>query len=99
MTAPSVSRRTYTLTWLGLLALTLITTLIGLVDLGVFTMIIAIAIAALKASLIASIFMHALFEAKLVRVVIAGGILWFLIMVTLTLGDYLTRGWIPFPGK
>jgi hypothetical protein len=28
-----------------------------------------------------------------------GGVLWFLIMITLTLGDYLTRGWMPFPGK
>jgi cytochrome c oxidase subunit IV len=35
----------------------------------------------------------------LVRVVTAGGIVWFLIMATLTLTDYMTRGWLPFPGK
>ncbi len=96
---PTISRKTYALTWLGLLALTLITTLIGFLNLGPFTMIFAVAFAALKASLIAAFFMHALFEAKLVRVVIAAGVLWFLILTSLTLGDYITRGWLPFPGK
>lgn len=99
MKEASVSIKTYTFTWLSLLVLTLITTLIGFVDLGVFTMIIAVAIATLKAAIIAAIFMHALLEAKLVKVVIAGGVLWFLILVTLTMSDYVTRGWDPFPGK
>ncbi len=96
---PTVSRRTYTFTWLGLLALTLLTTLLGFVDMGPFSMVAAVGIAAIKAALIAAFFMHALFEAKLVRVVIAGGVLWFLILTSLTLGDYITRGWLPFPGK
>jgi cytochrome c oxidase subunit IV len=99
MKEATVSIKTYTLTWLSLLALTLITTLIGFVDLGAFTMVIAVAIAAIKAAIIAAIFMHALLEAKLVKVVIAGGIGWFLILVTLTMTDYVTRGWLPFPGK
>jgi cytochrome c oxidase subunit 4 len=95
MNAPIVSLKTYALVWGALLCLTLITTLIALVDLGPFTMLIAIGIATLKASLIASIFMHALFEAKLVKVVIAGAVVWFLIMMSLTLVDYATRGWTP----
>lgn len=96
---PTVSRKTYALTWLTLLALTLITTLIGFLNLGPFSMVLAVTIAAMKAALIAAFFMHALFEAKLVRVVIAAGVVWFLIMVSLTLGDYFTRGWLPYPGK
>ena len=99
MKEASVSIKAYTLTWLSLLALTLITSVIGFVDLGVFTMIIAVAIAALKAIIIAAIFMHALLEAKLVKVVIAGGIVWFLILVTLTMSDYVTRGWMPYTNK
>jgi cytochrome c oxidase subunit IV len=99
MKEASVSIKTYTFTWLSLLALTLITTMIGFVDLGTFTMVIAVAIAALKAGIIAAIFMHALLEAKLVKVVIAGGVVWFLILVTLTMSDYVTRGWIPFTTK
>ena len=66
-----------------------------MVDLGPFMMIIAVGIATLKASLIAALFIHALFEAKLVKVIIAGSVVWFLIMVTLTLVDYAARGWTP----
>ncbi len=94
MMEPTVSRKTYLLTWVALLALTLATTLIGFVDLGPFSMIIAVALAAAKASLIVLFFMHALYEFKLVRVIIAGGIIWFLIFVGLTLNDYLSRGWL-----
>ncbi len=99
MSHPKVSSRTYLLTWGGLLALTLLTSLLGLIDLGQFSVIVAVLIAAMKASLIAAFFMHALYDSKLVRVVIAGGVAWFLILVSLTLGDYITRGWLPFPGK
>jgi cytochrome c oxidase subunit 4 len=35
--------------------------------------------------------MHALYESALVRVILAGGVLWFLILMTLTMTDYLTR--------
>lgn len=94
MNAPTVSRTKYALTWGTLLLLTLITTLVAMVDLGVFNMIIAVGLAALKACLIAAIFMHVLFEGKLVKVVIAGAMMWFLIMITLTITDYLTRGWV-----
>lgn len=99
MKQPVVSRKTYTLTWLALLGLALATTLIGFLNLGPFNMILAIAIATAKAALIASFFMHALYESKVVRIILAGGVLWFVIMVTLTLGDYVSRGWLPFPGK
>jgi cytochrome c oxidase subunit IV len=99
MSQSTVSVRTYAFTLIALLALTLLTSLLGLVDLGKFSFIAGVAIAAVKASLIASFFMHALYETKLVRVIMAGGVIWFLIMISLTLGDYLTRGWMPYPGK
>lgn len=99
MKQPVLSVKQYALTWVALLALVLITTLVAMVDLGPFTMVIAITIAATKASLVAAFFMHALYENKVVRIILAGGILWFLIMVSLTLGDYVSRGWLPFPGK
>jgi cytochrome c oxidase subunit IV len=99
MSQSTVSVRTYIFTLLALLALTLLTSLLALVDLGRFSFVAGVAIAAIKASLIASFFMHALYETKLVRVVMAGGVIWFLIMISLTLGDYLTRGWFPYPGK
>ena len=94
-----VPKRTYLLTYLGLLALTLITVLVAYVNMGPFSMTIAILIAGIQASLIATFFMQALYESALVRVVAAGGVIWFLIMSTLVLTDYITRGWLPFPGK
>ena len=96
---PVVSRKKYALTWISLLLLALATTLIGLLDLGPFNMVIALIIAATKATLIAAIFMHALYENKIIRIVIAGGLVWFAIMMSLTLSDYASRGWLPFPGK
>jgi cytochrome c oxidase subunit 4 len=96
---PTVSRKGYALTWLTLLGLTLLTTLLGFINMGPFSIFAAVGIAAMKAALIAGVFMHALFEGKLVRVAIAAGVIWFLILVTWTLGDYITRGWLPFPGK
>jgi len=99
MTEPVVSRRGYVFTWLGLLGLTLVTTLIGFVDLGSFSMVLAVVLAAAKASLIVMFFMHALYEFKLVPVIIAGGIMWFLILTGLTMTDYISRGWVGFGGK
>jgi cytochrome c oxidase subunit IV len=99
MKQPVVSRKTYALTWVGLLALALATTLIGFLDLGPFNMIIAISIATAKACLIAAFFMHAFFEGRVIRIILAGGVVWFLIMLSLTLADYVSRGWLPFPGK
>ena len=99
MKEPVVSIRTYTLTWLALLALALATTLVGFLDLGPFSMGIAILIATAKAALVVAFFMHGRYESKLIHVIIAAGVIWFLIMISNTLGDYITRGWVPFPGK
>jgi cytochrome c oxidase subunit 4 len=99
MRPPPVSVKQYAYVFLALLALVLITTSIGFLDLGPFTMVIATTIACIKACLIAAFFMQALYEYKIVRVIICGGVVWFLIMVSLTLGDYMSRGWLPFPGK
>jgi len=94
-----VRPRTYFLTYLALLALTLSTTLIGYLNLGWLSMFLALAFAVGKATLIASFFMHALYEKILIRLIIGGALLWFMIMVTLTMCDYITRSWLPVPGK
>jgi cytochrome c oxidase subunit 4 len=99
MTEPAVPRKTYLFTWLSLLSLTLLTTLIGFLDLGAFSMVLAVAFAVAKASLIVLFFMHALYEFRLVLAIIGAGIIWLFILIGLTLTDYLSRGWLPFPGK
>ncbi len=99
MTGPALSVKTYVLTYVALLALVLTTVLVGFLNLGWGSMFLAVTIATIKATLVAAFFMHALVEKRLVWVVIAGALVWFLILISLTLGDYITRGWLPFPGK
>jgi len=99
MNEPALSLKKYTLAWLGLLGLTLLTTLIALVDLGIWSTVIEIGIATIMASMVAGFLMHAFYESKLIKLIIAAAVIWFLIMISLTLGDYMTRGWLPFPGK
>ncbi len=93
--SPKLQLKTYVFTWLGLLGLLLLTALLGFIDLGQYNIVISVAIAAIQVALIGGFFMHALYETTLVRIVIAAAIIWFLIFETLTLADYMTRGWIP----
>jgi caa(3)-type oxidase subunit IV len=99
MTPPPPNLKTLLLVLAGLWALLLGSTLLGFIDLGQFNIAVAVAIAVLQALLITGFFMKVLYERKIVHIIFVGGIVWFLIMETLTLGDYMTRGWLPFPGK
>jgi cytochrome c oxidase subunit 4 len=97
--AKAASRKSLVFTWLGLLALTLVNTLIAFVNLGVWSALIALGITVIMAALIVAFWMHALYESKVVWIVVAGAVIWFLIFIVGTLDDYITRSWLPFPGK
>jgi cytochrome c oxidase subunit 4 len=99
MKAPPLAPKTLALVFLALWVLLLGKTLTGFIDLGHYNIVVAIAFAALEALLVAGFFMQAFYEGKIVRIILTGGVVWFLIMETLTLSDYMTRGWLPFPGK
>lgn len=75
-----------------LLVMTAATTLISGVDLGPWNTVVALAIAAFKASLVVLFFMHAKYSPKLTRVVIFGGLFWLAIMLLITFSDFATRG-------
>jgi cytochrome c oxidase subunit 4 len=64
-----------------------------------FNFALAMAIAATKATLIALFFMHARFSSRLIQMFAAAGLLWLGIMIVLTLGDFLGRGWVQILGK
>ena len=93
------SIRTYTLVLLGLLVLTAATTLVAFVDLGEFSVVVALAIAVCKMLLVALFFMHVRHSTKLTKLVVLGGLLWLAILLMLTLSDFTTRGWIGVPGR
>ena len=99
MTEHIDSIRTYTLVLLALLALTAATTLVAFVDLGEFSVVVALAIAVCKMLLVALFFMHVRHSTKLTKLVVLGGLLWLAILLMLTLTDFTTRGWIGVPGR
>ncbi len=99
MSQPAITPKQYLVTFAGLIAIVLATTFIGKLDLGPFSMPVAILFATAKAVLIVTFFMQAKFEPAIIRVIIAGGVIWVLIFLSNTIGDYMTRGWLGFPGK
>lgn len=99
MTDHVVPRRVYYAVFATLIVLTGVTVWIAFLDLGLFNMLAAMTIAATKATLVVAYFMHVRYGSHLIKVVLGAAVLWLLILLTLTLADYASRGWLPFPGK
>ncbi len=78
----------------GLLFLmTAITVCAAFVELGAFGTPVALAIAVFKASMVVLFFMHVRYNTPLMWVFAGAGFFWLLIMFSLTMQDYMTRGW------
>ena len=77
----------------GLILLTLLTVGASKVNLGVMNTPVALLIATAKSVLVILFFMHVKYSPRLTWVVVIGGVFWLGILLTLTMGDYLTRGW------
>ena len=88
-----VGPKTYALILLALLALTALTTGIAFVDMGIFNPIVAIGIAVIKATLVILFFMHVKYSSHLVKLTVCAGIFTFLVLITMTLTDYISRAW------
>jgi cytochrome c oxidase subunit IV len=94
-----VPRGVYFAVFGALLVLTSVTVFVAFFDLGPLNTIAAISIACTKALLVVLYFMHVRYGGSLVRVVIGASILWIVILLVLLMGDYASRGWLPYPGK
>jgi cytochrome c oxidase subunit 4 len=99
MTGHIDSIRTYVGVLLVLLILTGLTTAVAYVDLGPFSVVVALTIAVIKMLLVALFFMHLRHSNQLTKLVVSGGLMWLGILLVLTLSDFATRGWIGVPGK
>lgn len=80
-----------------LMALLALTWGLGYVNLGVFNLVAALGISFAKMTLIALFFMHLKTENRMLHLAAVAGMLWLLIMFTLTLADYLGRGLVAMP--
>ena len=98
MAEPITPTRTYVLVALALLALTLGTIGASYLDLGRWHTAVALAFAAVKATLVVLFFMHVRFSSSLARIVIVVALVWFGILVFGTMDDYVTRTWLGIPG-
>jgi cytochrome c oxidase subunit 4 len=68
---------------------------IAFVDLGMWNPVVALTIAVIKAVLVILFFMHIYYSNKLTKLTISAGFFWLLIMITMSLSDYLTRAFLP----
>ncbi|MGB2716094.1 MAG: cytochrome C oxidase subunit IV family protein [Vicinamibacterales bacterium] len=84
----------YYFVFIALLVGTALTVVVAMYDLGPLNNIVMLSIACAKALLVVLFFMHVRWSTRLTWVVAASGFLWLLILFGLTMGDYLTRGWM-----
>ena len=92
-----VPLRIYAVIFATLLLLTLVTVDVAFFNFGLMNIYIALAIATTKATLVILYFMHVRYAPSLTWVFAAAGFIWLIILLTFTLSDFLTRGWVPMP--
>ncbi len=83
----------YAMVFAALLIGTVLTVVAAKVDLGVFNPIIALGIACTKAVIVILFFMHVKYQSKLVKLTVISGFFTFLVLITMTLTDYISRAW------
>jgi cytochrome c oxidase subunit IV len=90
-----VNPQIYIWTCIALLVLLAVTCSIAYVNLGPFNLIAALAVSITKAMVMALFFMHIKGSSRLLHLAaVAGVMMWLLILISLTLSDYFTRGWV-----
>lgn len=88
------SVRTYLLVFVALLVLLALTVGVAYLDLGLWSIVLAVTIATVKALLVILYFMHARYSTRLIWLFAGVGFAWLGIMLVLTMSDYLSRGWL-----
>lgn len=94
-----VPKKIYFAVFASLLVLTALTTLAAYVDLDKYlrlksvpmNTLVAVSIAVCKATLVVLFFMHVKYGSHLTKVVVAAGLFWLAILISLTMADYKTR--------
>jgi cytochrome c oxidase subunit 4 len=86
--------KTYVLVWLALTIATISTYYIAeYVDIGRWNIVVALGIAGAKMSLVIYFFMHVRFNDALTKLFVGAGFIWLLILIVMTMSDYVSRGW------
>jgi cytochrome c oxidase subunit 4 len=91
--------RNYILVLVALLVLTATTVAVAFVNLGPLNNVVALTIAMVKTLLVVLFFMHVRTSTRLTALTAAAGFFWLLILISITMSDYASRGWMGVPGK
>lgn len=88
------SKKLYITIWAILICFTVITAAVSRIDLGQLSGIVALTIATIKAMLVVLFFMHVKYISdKMTVVVIVAGVFWLLVLMFLSMTDYVSRSW------
>jgi cytochrome c oxidase subunit 4 len=88
-----VSPGVYVAVGVALLVLTGTTVGVSYIDLGVFNAVVALGIAVIKMMLVVLFFMHVKYSPRLTKLTVLAGVFVFIVLVGMTLTDYVTRAW------
>ncbi len=88
-----VSPIQYVMVFGTLLFFTLVTVLVAFVDLKWANPVIALGIAVFKAVIVILFFMHAKYQSRLIKMTIGSGFFVFLVLIVMTMSDYMSRSW------
>jgi cytochrome c oxidase subunit 4 len=88
-----VSPLQYTFVYLALIAGTILTVIAADFDMGVLNPIVALGIACAKATVVILFFMHVKYQSRLVKMTVGAGFFTFIVLITMTLTDYMSRAW------
>jgi|ERR1019366_4672921 cytochrome c oxidase subunit 4 len=83
----------YVIILFALLIGTALTVWASFIDMGPWNPVIAMAIATTKASLVVLFFMGVKYSTKLTKLTVFAGIFTFLVLISMTLADYISRAW------
>jgi cytochrome c oxidase subunit 4 len=88
-----VSPLQYCLVFATLLVGTGITVAAAYFNMGVFNPVVALAIACTKAVIVILFFMHVKYQSKLIKMTVGAGFFTFIVLITMTMLDYMSRAW------
>jgi len=88
-----VSPAVYGIIFATLLIFTAITVGASYLELGPFNVVVALAIACIKAVLVILFFMHVKYSSRLTKLTVAAGFFTFFVLITMAMTDYISRAW------
>ncbi|MHB8303907.1 MAG: cytochrome C oxidase subunit IV family protein [Acidobacteriaceae bacterium] len=83
----------YVAIFLIMLVLVLLMTGMSYIDLGIFNVVILLAIATFIASLDVLFYMHIRYSSRILKMTIVAGLFTFMLLIALTMTDYISRAW------